>query len=143
MCGGDEKAFAAARPLFETFAGLIVRVGGVGAGQMAKLVNNALMAAHVAMAHQAIAAGTALGLDSSALKEIVKVSSGRSFGFEVYARLSNPFAFGHGAKLLLKDVRLLGEVLGSNPSFAAFREIALPFLDFVQRGPPPSPGDSR
>jgi 3-hydroxyisobutyrate dehydrogenase-like beta-hydroxyacid dehydrogenase len=143
MCGGDEKAFAAARPLFETFAGLIVRVGGVGAGQMAKLVNNALMAAHVAMAHQAIAAGTALGLDSSALKEIVKVSSGRSFGFEVYARLSNPFAFGHGAKLLLKDVRLLGEVLGSDPSFTAFREIALPFLDFVQRGTPPSPGDSR
>jgi 3-hydroxyisobutyrate dehydrogenase-like beta-hydroxyacid dehydrogenase len=134
MIGGDEAVVAAARPIFETFGGLIVRVGGVGAGQMAKLVNNALMAAHVAMAHYGLSAASALGLDKAALSEIVKVSSGRSYGFEVYARLPTPFAFGHGAKLLAKDVRLLGEVLGADPSYAAFREIAAPFLDFVQKG---------
>jgi len=134
MVGGDEAVFAAARPVFETFGGLIVRVGGVGAGQMMKLVNNALMAAHLAIAHHGLAAGSALGLDRAALGEIVKVSSGRSFGFEVYARLPNPFAFDHGAKLLAKDVRLLGEVLGSDPSFAPFRDVAAPFLEFVQQG---------
>jgi 3-hydroxyisobutyrate dehydrogenase-like beta-hydroxyacid dehydrogenase len=139
MVGGDEEAVAAARPIFATFGGLIVRVGGVGAGQMAKLVNNALMAAHVAMAHYGLAAGSSLGLDRAALSEIVKVRSGRSFGFEVYARLPNPFAFGHGAKLLMKDVRLLGEVLGGQAddgaTFAAFRDVAMPFLDHVQKGP--------
>jgi 3-hydroxyisobutyrate dehydrogenase-like beta-hydroxyacid dehydrogenase len=134
MVGGDEIACAAARPIFETFGGLIVRVGGVGAGQMAKLVNNALMAAHVAMAHYGLSAGTALGLDRAALSEIVKVSSGRSYGFEVYARLPTPSAFGHGAKLLAKDVRLLGEVLGTNPSYAAFRDVAAPFLELIHRG---------
>ncbi len=134
MIGGDEAVAAAARPIFETFGGLIVRVGGVGAGQMAKLVNNALMAAHVAMAHYALGAGSALGLDKAALREIVNVSSGRSYGFEVYARLPTPFAFGHGAKLLAKDVRLLGEVLGADPCYAAFRDIAVPFLDLVQKG---------
>jgi 3-hydroxyisobutyrate dehydrogenase len=134
MIGGDEEVVAAARPIFETFGGLIVRVGGVGAGQMAKLVNNALMAAHVAMAHYGLSAASALGLDKAALSEIVKVSSGRSYGFEVYARLPTPFAFDHGAKLLAKDVRLLGEVLGADPSYAAFREVAAPFLDFVQKG---------
>jgi len=138
MVGGDADVVAAARPIFETFGALIVRVGGVGAGQMAKLVNNALMAAHVAMAHHGLAAGAALGLDRAALSEIVKVSSGRSFGFEVYARLPNPFAFGHGAKLLMKDVKLLGEVLGTDPAFAAFRDVALPFLEFAitPQGPP-------
>jgi 3-hydroxyisobutyrate dehydrogenase len=134
MIGGDEAAVAAARPIFETFAGLIVRVGAVGTGQMAKLVNNALMAAHVAMAHCALGAGSALGLDKAALCEIVKVSSGRSYGFEVYARLPTPFAFGYGAKLLAKDVRLLGEVLGADPSYAPFRDLAAPFLDLVQKG---------
>jgi len=133
MIGGDEDAVAAARPVFEAFGGLIVRVGGVGAGQTAKLVNNALMAAHVAMAHYALSAGTALGLDRAALSEIVKVSSGRSFGFEVYTRLPAPPAFGHGARLLAKDLRLLGEVLGADPSFAALRDVAAPFLDFVQK----------
>ena len=133
MVGGEEQAVTAARPILETFAGLVVRVGGVGAGQMAKLVNNALMAAHLAMAHHALAAGTALGLDRKALGEIVKVSSGRSYGFEVYARLPAPGAFGHGAKLLAKDIRLLGEVLGTDPSFVPFRGIAAPFLDLVQQ----------
>jgi 3-hydroxyisobutyrate dehydrogenase len=133
MVGGEEQAVAAARPIFETFAGLIVRLGGVGAGQTAKLVNNALMAAHVAMAHYALAAGSALGLDRRALTDIVKVSSGRSYGFEVYARLPTPSAFVHGARLLAKDVRLLGEVLGADPSFTAFRDVAAPFLEFVQK----------
>jgi 3-hydroxyisobutyrate dehydrogenase len=100
---------------------------------MAKLVNNALMAAHVALAHHGLAGATALGLDRAALSQIVKASSGRSFGFEVYSRLPGAAAFGHGAKLLAKDVRLLGELLGADPSFAPFRELAAPFLEFVQR----------
>jgi len=133
MIGGDEEVIAAARPIFETFGGLIVRVGGVGAGQMAKLVNNALMAAHVAIAHYGLAAGAELGLDRAALCQIVKASSGRSYGFEVYGRLPSPAAFGHGAKLLAKDVRLLGEILGADPSFAPLRDVAAPFLELAQR----------
>jgi 3-hydroxyisobutyrate dehydrogenase len=133
MVGGEEAAVERARPIFETFGGLIVRVGGVGAGQTAKLVNNAMMAAHLAVAHHALCAAAALGLDRTALREIVKASSGRSYGFEIYARLPSPGAFGHGAKLLAKDVRLLGEALGSDPSFAPFRDLIAPFLEFVQK----------
>jgi 3-hydroxyisobutyrate dehydrogenase-like beta-hydroxyacid dehydrogenase len=134
MLGGDEAAIATARPIFETFGGLIVRVGNVGAGQMAKLVNNALMAANMAMAHHGLAVATALGLDRSAMSEIVKVSSGRSFGFDVYARLPTPGAFGHGAKLLAKDVRLLGEALREHPAFEAIRNVAITFLELVEKG---------
>jgi 3-hydroxyisobutyrate dehydrogenase-like beta-hydroxyacid dehydrogenase len=133
MVGGAEKVVELARPIFETFGGLIVRVGDVGAGQMAKLVNNALMAAHVAMAHYGLAAAASLGLDRSALSEIVKASSGRSYGFEVYSRLPVPSAFGHGAKLLAKDIRLLGEVLGADPAYEPFRDVVAPFLQLVQR----------
>jgi hypothetical protein len=74
-----------------------------------------------------------LGLDRAALCQIVKASSGRSYGFEVYSRLPNPAAFGQGAKLLAKDVRLLGEILGADPSFAPFRDVAAPFLESAQR----------
>lgn len=128
MVGGEEAAVNAARPMFEAFAGLIVHLGDVGAGQMAKLVNNALMAAHVAIAQQGLDAAGALGLDRAALVELVKVSSGRSFGFEVCSRMPAPTAFRHGAELLAKDVRLLGEALGEHPSAAAFRDLTAPFL---------------
>lgn len=131
MVGGDADVVASARPVFETFAGLIVHLGAVGAGQMAKLVNNALMAAHVAIAHNGLEAAQALGIDRAAFIELVKVSSGRSFGFDVCARMPNPAAFKHGAGLLAKDVRLLGEALGNVPALTALRDTAMPFLDLA------------
>src|SRR5260370_12885873 len=106
MVGGDAAAVAAARPVFETFAGVISHVGGVGAGQFAKLVNNSLMGANMALADAALAAGAALGLDRAALVDLIKASSGRSYGFEVPARLPAISLFGHGAKLLAKDAGL-------------------------------------
>jgi 3-hydroxyisobutyrate dehydrogenase len=137
MVGGDEAAFAAARPVFETFAALIVHLGGVGAGQMAKLVNNALMSAHMALAHQALSAGATLGIERAALVELVKASSGRSMGFEVYARQASPAAFAHGARLLAKDVRLLGEALGTgDPRYAAFRDLTEPFFELALKPAP-------
>jgi len=131
MVGGDADAVAAARPVFATFAGLIAHLGDIGAGQMAKLVNNALMAAHVSIAHYALEAGDALHIDRAALIELIKHSSGRSFGFDVRARMPTPAAFKHGAALLAKDVRLLGEALDGNAAFTPFRELAMPFLDLA------------
>lgn len=133
MVGGEADAIAAARPIFETFAGTIIPLGDVGAGQLAKLVNNALMAAHMALATEALAAGAALGIERQALIDLVKVSSGRSFGFEVAARLSSPAAFAHGGSLLAKDVRLLRETLGDHPAMAALERAAGPFLAQTQQ----------
>jgi 3-hydroxyisobutyrate dehydrogenase len=137
MVGGDVAAVDAARPVFETFSGLISHLGGVGAGQFAKLVNNSLMAANMALADAALGAGAALGLDRAALIELVKASSGRSYGFEVRARLSDIATFGHGAKLLAKDVGLLTAVLGSEPCTDTLRGAAEPFLERIARAQVP------
>ncbi|RJF94274.1 NAD(P)-dependent oxidoreductase [Sphingomonas cavernae] len=128
MCGGGADAFARAKPVFESFAGTVVHLGPAGSGQRAKIVNNALMAANMGLAHAALAAGEALGIERKALAELIKVSSGRSFGFEVYARLPSPQAFAHGAPLLVKDVKLLGAVLLGHAGVATLRDAASGFL---------------
>lgn len=128
MVGGDPAVLDTARPVFETFAGLIVHLGPVGAGQAAKLVNNTMMAANMAVAHHALEAGETLGIERKGLAELIKASSGRSFGLEVYARLPNPTAFVHGCKMLSKDVGLLGALLGDDPDFKALGDLATPFL---------------
>lgn len=134
MCGGTAGAFARARPVFETFGKTIIHLGDIGAGQRAKLVNNALMAANMGLAHAALAAGEALGIDRAALATLIKESSGRSFGFEVYARLSSPQAFIHGAPLLVKDVALLKAILLDDESAEALRAAAQPFLSAATGG---------
>jgi 3-hydroxyisobutyrate dehydrogenase len=128
MCGGDADAFERARPLFESFGKTLVLLGPVGAGQRAKIVNNALMAANMGLAHAALDAGAALGIDRKALAELIKASSGRSFGAEVYMRLPNPRAFAVGAPLLVKDVRLLKTVLPDHVGAETLREAASGFL---------------
>jgi len=56
----------------------------------------------------------------------VKASSGRSYGFEVRARLPDIAMFGHGAKLLAKDVDLLKAVLSGEPCTDTLRGAAEP-----------------
>jgi 3-hydroxyisobutyrate dehydrogenase-like beta-hydroxyacid dehydrogenase len=133
MVGGEAEAVAAARPVFESFAGLIIHLGPVGAGQNAKLVNNTLMAANMALADAALRVGGALNIDRAALIELIKVSTGRSFSFDVRARMADPSSFTHGAMLLAKDVSLLAAVLGDDPSFAPLRDAAMPFLDKINK----------
>jgi 3-hydroxyisobutyrate dehydrogenase-like beta-hydroxyacid dehydrogenase len=129
MVGGSAEAFAAAQPIFATFGRLIVHLGDVGAGQIAKLINNSLMAANLSVAHHALAAGVELGIPREALVRLLVASSGRSFALDVCARMPSPASFAHGAALLSKDVRLLGEVAGSeNPLYIQLRDAALAFI---------------
>lgn len=135
MVGGPVEAFEAAKPIFATFGRLIVHLGDVGSGQVAKLINNSLMAANLSVAHHALAAGVELGIPREALVQLLVASSGRSFALDVCARMPTPASFAHGAALLSKDVRLLGEVTGSqNLSYVQLRDAARPFIDLALGG---------
>lgn len=129
MCGATQQAFDAALPVLQTFGKLIVLLGEAGAGQRAKIINNSLMAANMGLAHAAFSAGDAMGIDRKALAELVRESSGRSFGFEVYARLPTPQAFSVGAPMLTKDVGLLQTVMPDEWGARALHTAAKPFLD--------------
>jgi 3-hydroxyisobutyrate dehydrogenase-like beta-hydroxyacid dehydrogenase len=128
MCGGTPEAFEQAKPVFETFAGALVLLGPTGSGQRAKIINNALLAANMGLAHAALAAGEVLGCDRAALGDLIKQSSGRSYGFELYSRLPSPAAFGHGTPLLIKDVNLLGAILPEHPGTSTLIDAASGFL---------------
>lgn len=133
MCGGGPEAFEKARPVLESFGKLIVLLGEAGAGQKAKIINNTLMGAHMGLAQSALASGEALGIERAALAELINASSGRSFGFEVYARIPSPQAFRHGADLLLKDANLLDAILAGDGDAARLVNDARSFLEPATR----------
>jgi 3-hydroxyisobutyrate dehydrogenase-like beta-hydroxyacid dehydrogenase len=134
MCGGTQQVFDACRPVFETFGKLIVRVGPTGAGQRAKIINNALLAANIALAHAALSAGETLGLDRATLAGVIRGSSGYSFGVEVSARFASPGAFAQGARLLVKDVGLLQSILPHHAGAEALHLAAHPYLTEATQG---------
>jgi 3-hydroxyisobutyrate dehydrogenase len=133
MAGGDEAAFVVCRPVLESYAKLIRRLGDIGAGQRAKLVNNALMAANMAMAHAAMQIADSIGVDRAAMDEILGPSSGGSFAQRFYGSRPQLADFAVPAGLLRKDVRLLEEVAAtSGMRAAALSGPALAFLDAVE-----------
>lgn len=86
LVGGDAENLAAARPALETFAPQIVHVGSVGHGQLAKALNNALYNVSIAAMAEVLPLAQRAGLDVDALVKAVEVGSGRSFGFQRWAR---------------------------------------------------------
>ncbi|MDR2858730.1 MAG: NAD(P)-dependent oxidoreductase [Novosphingobium sp.] len=134
MCGGRQEAFDAALPVFRTFGRLIVLLGPAGAGQRAKIVNNAMLSANMGVAMAAVEAAQALDIDHAAFIELIQASSGRSFGFDVFARLPSPAAFATGAPMLLKDINLLKAVLPGHVGAGELDAAAARFLAAANPG---------
>jgi 3-hydroxyisobutyrate dehydrogenase len=108
MVGGSEELFERSRPAFEPYASPILHVGPLGSGQLAKLLNNTLLTAHIGLADVTVALAAELGLNRDALMEVIANGSGNSFGFGMFKRGGSASVLSAGAgPLLNKDVNLL------------------------------------
>ncbi len=79
MCGGDDKAFAAAKPVLENMGKKLVHCGGAGAGQAAKICNNMILAVSMIAVGEGFALAEKLGLSHQALFDVASTSSGHRF----------------------------------------------------------------
>ena len=107
MVGGDDDVVEKVRPVFATYSDAIVHLGGLGAGQVAKILNNLQFTANLGSALSTLELGDALGLERQRLCEVLNrgsatskaISSITMFGGTVEGLA--PIAGG----LLQKDVR--------------------------------------
>lgn len=115
ICGGTEEAVERARPILDVMGKNIFRAGPAGAGQVAKICNNMLLAVHMIGTAEALQMGADHGLDPTVLSEIMRVSSGGNWSLEVYnpwpgvmpnVPASNNYEGGFGVNLMNKDLGL-------------------------------------
>jgi len=115
MCGGDDKAFAAARPVLENMGKKIVHCGGVGAGQAAKICNNMILAVSMIAVGEGFALAEKLGLSHQALFDVASTSSGQCWALTTYCPVPGPvptspanngYKPGFAASLMVKDLTL-------------------------------------
>src|ERR1700753_2308230 len=115
MCGGEEKAFAAARPVLENMGKKIVHCGGGGAGQAAKICNNMILGISMIAVSEAFSLGEKLGLTHQALFDVASTSSGQCWSLTTYCPVPGPvptspanndYKPGFATALMLKDLTL-------------------------------------
>jgi 3-hydroxyisobutyrate dehydrogenase-like beta-hydroxyacid dehydrogenase len=76
FCGGPVEVIDTLRTAVAPFAPDVVRVGEIGAGQVAKAVNNVLLWACLRADYEALRLGVSLGVEPAALRDAVMIGSG-------------------------------------------------------------------
>ncbi len=115
--GGRTETLDRVAPVVAAYAGAAVRLGGLGAGQRAKLLNNALCNAQIRLASDALDLASELGLDREALATVLRTGSGRSFGLEVVlaGRTVDVLATSRSRTTITKDIDLVRAEVGDGP----------------------------
>ncbi len=115
MCGGEAKAFAAAKPVLESMGKKIVHCGDAGAGQAAKICNNMILAISMIGVSEAFALAEKLGLSHQAMFDVVSTSSGQCWALTTYCPVPGPvptspanndYKPGFASALMVKDLTL-------------------------------------
>ena len=145
MAGGDADVVGRCRPVFDTYADSVVHLGGLGSGQVTKLVNNLLFTANLGTAATALSLAGSLGVCPDSLVEVVAHSSGNSFALNAIARSGGLDKLaGLAGALLQKDARLvvdLAERVTTRPSAVLdAADAALSLLGYPRSGGSPECG---
>jgi 3-hydroxyisobutyrate dehydrogenase-like beta-hydroxyacid dehydrogenase len=125
LLAGPAAAADRALPVIESYAGRVIRFVGVGSAQLAKLLNNALLAAQVALVVDAVRLGQRNGL-TDGLLDVFRTGSARGFALELFAGIGSveKLARSQFGPTIGKDVRLLADAVDATDERSAVVDLA-------------------
>jgi 3-hydroxyisobutyrate dehydrogenase-like beta-hydroxyacid dehydrogenase len=88
MVGADEALYARIEPLLRYMGSDVTHCGGVGCGQVVKLINNALVFENTVAIAEMMVVGERAGVSPAVLLDAVSKGSGDSFALRNHARKS-------------------------------------------------------
>lgn len=111
MCGADQTVFDRAVPVMAAFAKACSRMGAVGSGQLAKMVNQICIAGLVQGLSEAIAFGQTAGLDMEKVLPAISKGAAQSWQMEnrSHTMLQGRFDFGFAVDWMRKDLAMVLE----------------------------------
>ena len=128
MVGADDETFALIEPVLKTWAGKVIRTGGVGTGHTMKLLNNFIAMGYGALYSEAIALGLKAGVSAETFHSVIgagRMRNGFYDTFMGYAVGGDPDSHKFALANALKDTSYLANLANSvgmvNPVGAAVR----------------------
>ena len=107
MCGcDDQKVFDRVRPVFDAYAKACQRMGGAGAGQLTKMVNQICIAGVVSGLAEALNFAMRAGLDADQVVEVISKGAAQSWQMENRSKtmVRDQFDFGFAVEWMRKDL---------------------------------------
>ncbi len=109
MCGGDQPAFDAVKPVAMAFSRAFTLMGASGAGQLTKMVNQICIAGLVQGLSEAIAFGQKAGLDMNLVLDVIGKGAAQSWQMDNRGKtmVADQFNFGFAVDWMRKDLGLV------------------------------------
>lgn len=143
ICGGQQAHFEAAKTVLSAMGRNIFYAGASGAGQVAKICNNMLLAIHMIGTSEALNMGAQQGLDPAVMSEIMKASSGNNWSLQVYnpypnvmpnVPASKDYQGGFMVDLMSKDLGLSQELAAQSGSATPLGSLATQLYQIHRAG---------
>jgi len=106
MCGGDAAPFERAKPVMDCYARAVTLLGGAGAGQLTKMVNQICIAGLVQALAEGIAFAEKAGLDPNLVLDVISKGAAQSWQMENRGKtmVERKFDFGFAVDWMRKDL---------------------------------------
>jgi 3-hydroxyisobutyrate dehydrogenase len=116
MCGGEPDAFARVEPVIGAYAKAIRLMGGPGAGQLTKMVNQICIAGVVQGLAEGLHFAKRAGLDPQAVYEAISKGAAQSWQMDNRWKTmaQGKFDFGFAVDWMRKDLGLVLDEAGAN-----------------------------
>jgi|TARA_Y100001933_G_scaffold210826_2_gene215303 3-hydroxyisobutyrate dehydrogenase len=108
MAGGEENAFARAKPVIDAYARMAKLIGPSGAGQLTKMVNQICIAGLVEGLAEGLHFAKQAGLDAEAVIETISKGAAQSWQMEnrYKTMIEGKFDFGFAVDWMRKDLSI-------------------------------------
>lgn len=142
MVGGSEEQFEQAKKVLSGMGSNFFHCGKPGSGEIAKLVNNAMLGINMVATSEAMNFGEKLGVDPAVLREIMAVSTSSSWVVTSYnprpnvmenVPASKNYEGGFGTSLLVKDLNLAIDAAKEGGALSEFTSAAAQYYEDVEK----------
>jgi 3-hydroxyisobutyrate dehydrogenase len=134
MAGGEEAAVARITPVIAAYSKAIKRIGGPGAGQLAKMVNQICIAGAVQGLAEAIHFAKCSDIDPGAVFEAISKGAAQSWQMDNRwsTMVQDKFDFGFAVDWMRKDLGLVLDEARANGAHLALTALVDQFYSEVQ-----------
>ncbi len=111
MCGGDAAAFERAKPVISAYARAVTLMGGPGAGQLTKMVNQVCVAGVIEGLAEGLDLAMRSGLDPKRVLDVISKGAAQSWQMENRGptMVDDRYDFGFAVDWMRKDLRIVAE----------------------------------
>jgi len=135
MVGGDAAAFERAKPAISHFAKAVTLLGGSGAGQLTKMVNQICIAGLVQGLSEGLNFALKAGLDAKLVLDVISKGAAQSWQMENRGKtmVDDKFDFGFAVDWMRKDLRICAETARENRAQLPVTQLVAGYYDEVSK----------